>query len=122
MCSTEKARYGEITKKDAFDVMNAFYAAGGNFIGTAPAYQNGESEEWIGEWMAPRGNRDETVVATKYTTPYQASHKDKVQSNSVGNGAKSMKLSLEASQKSPKQITSTCFTFTGGTTRRRYLS
>lgn len=74
-----------------------FYEQGGNFLDTANAYQQGQSEEWIGEWMKARNNRDEMVVATKYTTPWQTSHKDKIQSNFGGNGTKSMKLALEAS-------------------------
>ncbi|KAL2109597.1 hypothetical protein VUR80DRAFT_2271 [Thermomyces stellatus] len=100
--SKQQERYGEITKEDAFEILDTFYAAGGNFIDTASAYQHGESEEWLGEWMAARGNRDEMVIATKYTTPYQASQKHKIQSNFVGNGTKSMKLSLEASLKKLK--------------------
>ena len=47
--------------------------------------------------MKERDNRDEMVIATKYTTPYMGAQPDKIQSNFSGNGAKSMKLSLEAS-------------------------
>lgn len=45
--------------------------AGGNFIDTANNYQSEESEKWLGEWMKARGNRDQMVIATKYTTPYR---------------------------------------------------
>jgi len=31
----------------------------GNFIDTANSYQGGQSEEWIGDWMKKRGNRDQ---------------------------------------------------------------
>lgn len=31
-------------------------------------YQDDESESWIGEWMKERGNRDEMVIATKFTS------------------------------------------------------
>lgn len=34
-------------------------------------YQDDESELWIGEWMKERGNRDNIVLATKFTTPYR---------------------------------------------------
>jgi predicted aldo/keto reductase-like oxidoreductase len=32
---------------------------GGNFIDSANNYQFQETEKWVGEWMAKRGNRDE---------------------------------------------------------------
>lgn len=53
-------------------VLDAFTAAGGNFIDTADAYSawapghvGGESESIIGRWAASRGNRDDLVIATK---------------------------------------------------------
>lgn len=56
----------------SFDVLDAYAAAGGNFVDTADSYsawvpgnQGGESETIIGDWMATRGNRDQIVVATK---------------------------------------------------------
>lgn len=56
----------------SFDVLDAFVAAGGNFIDTADVYMEaadglsgGESETVIGNWMAARDNRDQVVVATK---------------------------------------------------------
>ena len=49
------------------EVLDAYVAAGGNFIDTANSYlvEHGRSETIIGRWMADRGNRDELVVATK---------------------------------------------------------
>jgi aryl-alcohol dehydrogenase-like predicted oxidoreductase len=49
------------------DVLDAYSAAGGNFIDTANSYlvEHGRSETVIGRWMADRGNRDEIVLATK---------------------------------------------------------
>lgn len=35
---------------------------------SANNYQDDESELWIGEWMKERGNRDEMVIATKFTS------------------------------------------------------
>lgn len=52
---------GECDKKTSFEVLDSFYDLGGNFIDTANAYQNEESEEWLGEWMEERGNRDQMV-------------------------------------------------------------
>ncbi|KAF5665004.1 sterigmatocystin biosynthesis dehydrogenase stcV [Fusarium heterosporum] len=95
----QKERYGDITKEISFNILDHFYSNGGNFLDTANGYQNGQSEEWIGEWMAARGNRDQLVIATKYSTPFRAAHKDEIQSNFIGNNSKSMKLSLEASLK-----------------------
>jgi aryl-alcohol dehydrogenase-like predicted oxidoreductase len=48
-------------------VLDAYVAAGGNFVDTANSYlvEHGRSETIIGRWLADRGNRDELVVATK---------------------------------------------------------
>ena len=62
---------GSMDKEASFKLLDAFVEAGGNFIDTANNYQNEESERWIGEWMAARKNRDQMVVATKYTTAYR---------------------------------------------------
>jgi aryl-alcohol dehydrogenase-like predicted oxidoreductase len=90
---------GKTTEAESTAILDAFYQAGGNFIDTANGYQGGESEERLGRWMASKGNRDELVLATKYTSPYMFTFQGKIQSNYVGNGTKSMKLSLEASLK-----------------------
>ena len=90
-------RYGEVSKETAFEILDTFIGAGGNFIDTANGYQDGQSEQWLGEWMASRKNRDQIVLATKYTSGYQMHHKDWIQANYVGNGTKSMRLSLETS-------------------------
>ncbi|WP_328914569.1 MULTISPECIES: aldo/keto reductase [unclassified Streptomyces] len=56
----------------SFAVLDAFTAAGGDFIDTADAYSawapgnsGGESETVIGRWLARRGRRDDVVIATK---------------------------------------------------------
>jgi len=56
----------------SFEVLDAYTAAGGNFVDTADSYlwrlpgnSGGESETIIGNWLAARGNRDDVVVATK---------------------------------------------------------
>ncbi|MFI5657925.1 aldo/keto reductase [Streptomyces sp. NPDC051684] len=56
----------------SFAVLDAYVAAGGNFIDTADVYsawvdgnRGGESETVIGKWLASRGRRDDVVVATK---------------------------------------------------------
>ncbi|MFE9853534.1 aldo/keto reductase [Streptomyces sp. NPDC005576] len=56
----------------SFAVLDAYAAAGGNFVDTADSYsawapgnQGGESETLIGKWLKARGNRADVVVATK---------------------------------------------------------
>jgi aryl-alcohol dehydrogenase (NADP+) len=53
-------------------VLDAYVAAGGNFVDTsdsymasAPGNSGGESETIIGRWLARRGRRDDVLVATK---------------------------------------------------------
>src|ERR1700752_5187946 len=53
---------------ESFAVLDAYAAAGGNFIDTADTYTRpnmGSSETIIGRWMEARGNRDDLVLATK---------------------------------------------------------
>ncbi|MEU8800895.1 aldo/keto reductase [Spirillospora sp. NPDC048819] len=59
-------------KETSFEILDAYAAAGGNFIDTsdsymasAPGNSGGESETIIGEWTQARGNRDDMVIATK---------------------------------------------------------
>jgi len=52
-------------EQTSFDVLDAYTAAGGNFVDTADTYSRGESESILGRWMKARGNRDAMVVATK---------------------------------------------------------
>lgn len=92
-----KASLGECSKSTAFSILDYFYSQGGNFIDTAVNYQDGESEQWIGEWMESRGNRDEMVVATKFTGAQRASEKNILQSNFGGNSAKNIFTSVERS-------------------------
>jgi aryl-alcohol dehydrogenase-like predicted oxidoreductase len=56
----------------SFALLDAFIAAGGNFIDTAdvysrwaPGHQGGESETVIGNWLKQRGGRDRVIIATK---------------------------------------------------------
>ncbi|QPG74621.1 hypothetical protein FOA43_001953 [Brettanomyces nanus] len=84
--------YGECSDDTAYKILDYFYENGGNFIDTSNTYQDGESEVLLGKWMASRKNKDEIVLATKYSSPYDFDCNIKV--NVVGNNAKSMKLSL----------------------------
>jgi aryl-alcohol dehydrogenase-like predicted oxidoreductase len=57
-------------------VLDAYAAAGGNFIDSADVYsrwapgnQGGESEAILGRWMQERGNRSAMIIATKAGSP-----------------------------------------------------
>jgi len=59
-------------EKASFGLLDAFVAAGFNFIDSADVYsrwhpgnQGGESETILGKWLKSRGNRDKVIIATK---------------------------------------------------------
>jgi aryl-alcohol dehydrogenase-like predicted oxidoreductase len=61
-----------VDEKAAFELLDAFVAAGFNLIDTADSYsrwvpgnKGGESETIIGNWMKQRRNRQSVVIATK---------------------------------------------------------
>ncbi|KAJ7588244.1 YFL056Cp-like protein [Mycena floridula] len=54
-----------MNKETSLEFLAAFFTAGGNFIDTPNNYQNGSSEEIIGEWAEKRGIRDQLVISTK---------------------------------------------------------
>ena len=87
---------GECDKQTSFGILDYFYDNGGNFFDTASNYQNEETEIWIGEWMAARKNRDQMVVATKFTSSF-APDSTHIKSNHCGNHSKSLRVALEAS-------------------------
>jgi aryl-alcohol dehydrogenase-like predicted oxidoreductase len=65
---------------------------GGNFIDTANIYQNGSSEKYIGEFIAPE--REKFVLATKYTISTNPDDP-----NASGSHRKSLVQSVNASLK-----------------------
>jgi aryl-alcohol dehydrogenase-like predicted oxidoreductase len=58
----------ETDRETAHDLLSAYEAAGGRFIDTANVYGGGDSERWIGEWLADR-DREEYVIASKIYWP-----------------------------------------------------
>ena len=59
-------------EKTSFALLDAFVAAGFNFIDSADVYsrwhpgnQGGESETILGKWLKARGSRDKVIIATK---------------------------------------------------------
>ncbi|KAL5345353.1 putative aryl-alcohol dehydrogenase aad14 [Pseudogymnoascus australis] len=92
---------GSMDKDASFQLLDAFYEAGGNFIDTANAYQNEQSELWIGEWMQARKNRDALVLATKFSLDYRshALGKGTQSANYAGNSRRSIHVGIRDSLK-----------------------
>ncbi|KAK0739456.1 NADP-dependent oxidoreductase domain-containing protein [Apiosordaria backusii] len=97
--------WGLQTKERAFELLDAYLAAGGNFIDTSNTYQDGQSETWIGEWLSLRGpsTRDRVVLATKYTSDFDvlnSHHPDRKKgqfANCAGNSRRSLHTSVRNS-------------------------
>lgn len=73
--------------KETADVLDLFYAAGGDLISTAAHYAGGRSEIMIGSWLAKHPRRDRLVIATKV-----GRHPD-----ALGLSAKSLRRGVDAS-------------------------
>ncbi len=58
----------ETDEERAYELLDAYAEAGGNFIDTADKYGDGRAEEWIGNWLEDRDRLD-YVVATKIHRP-----------------------------------------------------
>ncbi|KAJ2920061.1 hypothetical protein MD484_g294, partial [Candolleomyces efflorescens] len=98
----EKFGVGYMDKKTSFELLDAFFENGGNFIDTANSYQDGRSEEFIGEWAETRRIRDQVFIATKYTSnPHLHSDDDSIKQKILygGTSVKSMHISVEESLK-----------------------
>ncbi|KFA70181.1 hypothetical protein S40285_04406 [Stachybotrys chlorohalonatus IBT 40285] len=92
---------GSMNKENSFKLLDAFVEQGGNLIDTANNYQDEESEMWIGEWIAQRKNRDQIVLATKFTSDYRshAVGKGTAAANTTGNHRRSLHNSVRDSLK-----------------------
>jgi aryl-alcohol dehydrogenase-like predicted oxidoreductase len=77
-------------EKESHRVLGAFADAGGNFVDTANAYHEGQSEEIVGSFLGT--GRDRWVVATKYTLAMRPGDP-----NAAGNSRKNLRASVEAS-------------------------
>ncbi|TFK27752.1 arylalcohol dehydrogenase [Coprinopsis marcescibilis] len=96
----ESIGMGSMSKESSFELLNAFFDKGGNFIDTANLYQDGSSEQFIGEWAEERGIRDQLFIATKYTANFKPQdNKTHQRVLFAGNNTKSMHLSLKSSLK-----------------------
>lgn len=95
--------WGEVFGKneEPFSLLDSFYSLGGNFIDTSNTYNSEQSEVLIGQWMEASGVRDQMVIATKYSASYRRHNvkNEPLQSNFIGNSAKSMHISVRDSLK-----------------------
>lgn len=66
---------GSVERETAFEMLDAYAEAGGNFIDTASVYndwipgERSRSEKLIGEWLKGRNDRDGFIIATKGAHP-----------------------------------------------------
>lgn len=71
-----------LNENESFDILDAFVAAGFNFIDTADTYSwwvngvGGQSETILGKWIKKRNNRDSLVIATKVGSQTKEHPKD----------------------------------------------
>ena len=87
------------TKEVSLQIIEGYVAAGGNFIDTANVYVDGDSEQFLGDWMASKSTtnprfRDSMIIATKC---YFSFGKDSV--NDRGLSRRSIIASVEGSLK-----------------------
>lgn len=78
---------------EARRIFDAYASAGGNFIDTANGYQDGQSEQLVGDLLT--GRRDEFVLSTKFAVKTDANSGILV----TGNSRQAMVASAEASLK-----------------------
>lgn len=72
-----------IDETTSFEILDAFVAAGFNFIDTADVYSRwvpgnigGESETILGKWIKQRNNREQIILATKIGADNGKGHPD----------------------------------------------
>ncbi|KXF51330.1 oxidoreductase [Rhodococcus sp. SC4] len=78
-------------KDEAKKIFDRFLEAGGNFIDSADTYQAGQSEELLGEFI--QADRDDLVLATKFTVGARPDRK----LSRTGNSRKNLRTSVEES-------------------------
>lgn len=77
--------------EEARRIFDTYASAGGNFIDTANGYQDGQSEQFIGDLLM--GRRDQFVLSTKFSVKTDANSGVLV----TGNSRQAMVASVEAS-------------------------
>ena len=81
----------EIGEDAAYELLDAYADAGGRYIDTADVYGGGDSERWIGNWLADRDRERYTVASKLY---WQIREGDP---NSRGANRKNIRHRVEAS-------------------------
>ena len=67
-CMTfEHAYVRDMTKQNAFDILDSYVSEGGNFFDMADNYPG--VEELFGDWLQTRNDRDQFVIASKLRFP-----------------------------------------------------
>ena len=82
-------------KSESEKIFDYYLNNGGNFVDTADMYTGGTSENFIGCFMNERKNREEIVLATKFT--FNTTENQHV--NGGGNARKNIRRSIEGSLK-----------------------
>ncbi|GGL66958.1 aldo/keto reductase [Halocalculus aciditolerans] len=80
----------EIGEERAYELLDAYEAAGGRYIDTADVYGGGQSEEWIGDWLADRDRERYTIASKVY---WQIRENDP---NSRGTNRKNIRHRIDA--------------------------
>jgi aryl-alcohol dehydrogenase-like predicted oxidoreductase len=98
-CATFGTNWGAIgsDEEQSGRIFDAFVEAGGNFVDTSNRYQEGQSEQILGTLLNRDGNRDQFVVATKYSL--QDGFSAGTDPNACGNHRKNLFRSIEGSLK-----------------------
>jgi aryl-alcohol dehydrogenase-like predicted oxidoreductase len=80
-----------VERAGAFELLDQYLAAGGNYVDAADSYNQGESERILGEWIETRGVRNQLLLGTKVFFPTGRSPND------AGLSRKHIQQSLEES-------------------------
>ncbi len=96
-CGTFGTNWGPLgsDQEESRKIFDTFVEAGGNFIDTSNRYQEGQSEQFLSEFIHP--NRDRLVLATKYSLV--DGFQDGNDPNGCGNHRKNLIRSVEGSLK-----------------------
>ncbi len=96
-CATFGTNWGPIgsDETESGRIFDAFVEAGGNYFDTSNRYQEGQSEEFLGEFI--QSDRDRFVIGTKYSL--MDGHSAGTDPNGCGNHRKNLFRSVEGSLK-----------------------
>ncbi len=94
-CATFGTNWGTIgsDRDESRRILDAFADAGGNYVDTSNRYQEGQSEEFLGEFL--EGRRDRFVIGSKYSLGDGFTAGD--DPNACGNHRKNLRRSIEGS-------------------------